>query len=497
MSRPAAGRWELAAWGVVALIFAARAAGSFTVPLTGDEAYYWEWSLRPAGAYYDHPAGVAMVIALFDHGARNAALVRVGFLACGLGATLALADFAAAIAHDRRAGAAAALLLNIAPLLTVGVGVASPDAPYLLCWCASLALGKRALDHGGWWWPAFGIALAGAVESRLLGFALAAGAVSAAVAQRRSEGAISRAWWAAPLTFVAGLLPLLLWNAAHGWQTFAFALVGRHVDEGFSPARALRFLAVALLVLGPGCALAAAWAGAQALRVRTAWGRLAVWTALPMVALLLVLALRERVEVYWLYGPFATLVGVAAALAVKQRWGRVAWGWAVVPSILLLVPMLVVLVAPSLTFAAAIHAFGRDLRNNGPFEIFTYPALARDVAGRTRRAGVMVATDGYGLSSLLDFYGSVPPVVIGYDLQGRQARTWFDHDAKPREILFVDKEPLATRPDFAARFAHACVRVAEGGVRVYDYQSVPARTYYLTRCLGPLPGALRTLLWER
>ena len=496
MTRTAAARWELAAWGAVAVIFAARAVGSFTIPLTGDEAYYWEWSLRPAGAYYDHPAGVAMVIAIFDHGVRNAALVRLGFLVCGLGATLALADFAAQIAHDRRAGSAAALLLNLAPLLTVGIGVASPDAPYLLCWCASLALGKRALDRGGWWWPAFGLALAGAVESRLLGFALVAGAAAAIVAQRRSEGAISRAWWAAPPALAVGLMPLLLWNAGHGWQTFAFALVGRHVDEGFSPARLLRFLAVALLVLGPGCALAAAWAAAQALRVRTAWGRLAVWTALPIVALLMVLALRERVEVYWLYGPFATLIGVAAALAVKQHWGRTAWGWATVPSIVLLVPMLAILVAPSLTFAAALHAFGRTLRHNGPFEIFTYPALARDVAGQARRGGTMVATDGYGLSSLLDFYGFVPPVVIGYDLQGRQARVWFDHDAQPREILFVDKEPLAARPDFAARFERACLRVADGGTRTYDYQNIPARAYYLTRCLEPFPGALRTLLWE-
>ena len=497
MSRAPARRWELAAWSAVALIFAARAIGSFSVPLTGDEAYYWEWSLRPAGAYYDHPAGVAFVIALFDHGVRSAALVRVGFLVCGLGATLALADFAAQIAHDRRAAAAAGLLFNLAPLLTVGVGVASPDAPYLLCWCASLALGKRAFDRGGWWWFALGIVLAGAVESRLLGFALVAGALAASVAQWHKEGALSRGWWAAPPALAVGLLPLLLWNASHGWETFAFALVGRHVDEGFSPARLARFLAVALLVLGPGCAIAAAWGGAQALRARTAWGRLAVWAALPMVALLAVLALRERVEVYWLYGPFATLVAVAAALAVKQRWRAATWAWAVVPSAVLLAPMLAVLAAPSLTVAATLHAFGHDLRHNGPFEIFTYPALARDIGGQMHDGNTMVATDGYGLSSLLDFYGGVPPVVIGYDLQGRQARAWFDHGAQPREILFVDKEPLATRPDFAARFARACARVTDGGTRVYDYEGIPARTYYLTRCTRPLPGALRILLWQR
>ncbi|TAM59191.1 hypothetical protein EPN52_08880 [bacterium] len=494
-SRAAAARWEVAAWGAVALIFAARVVGAFTIPLTGDEAYYWEWSLRPAGAYYDHPAGVAMVIALFDHGLRSAALVRVGFLACGLGATLALADFSAQIAHDRRAGAAAALLLNLAPLLTVGVGVASPDAPYLLFWCASLALGKRAFERGGWWWMLFGFALAGAVESRLLGFAFAAGAGVAALMQRRAEGALARWWWAAPVAFAVGLLPLLLWNGTHHWQTFAFALVGRHVDEGLSLARVLGFLALAVLVLGPGCAFAAAWAAAKVLRVRTAWSRLAAWSALPMVVLLAALALRERVEIYWLYGPFATLIGVAGALAVKEHWGRVRWSWTIVSSALLLTPLLTVLVAPSLTVAAALHSVGRDLRHNGPFEIFSYPMLARDVAQRAHSSGLVV-TDGYGLSSLLDFYGGVPPVVIGYDRQGRQARTWFDRDAAPREILFVDKEALATRSDFVRQFARACGRTLDAGTLVYDYRGAPARTYYLTRCLDPRPGALRMLLWE-
>ncbi|MDE2572140.1 MAG: glycosyltransferase family 39 protein [bacterium] len=496
MRAPRASRWEVAAWTAVALIFTARLIAALRIPLTGDEAYYWEWSLRPAGAYYDHPGGVAWVIALFDHGPRNVALVRLGFLACGAGATLWLADFAAQIAHDRRAAAAAALLLNLAPLLTIGVAVASPDAPYLLCWCAALALGKRAFDRGSWWWGGFGLAVAGAVESRLLGFALVLAVLLAVWGELRLRRRLAGGWWMAPVAFAAGCVPLVAWNAAHEWVTLTFALVGRHVDEGLSAGRVIGYLLLAALVLGPGCAVAALWAAVQARRARTAWGRLAFWSALPTFAVIVLLGAFERVEVYWLYGPYVALIGVAAALAVKLPWRRAAWVWVIVPSAILLTPLLLAASAPSLTVAASIHALGHRLRNNGPFEIFTYPALAHDVAAEAARSAATVATDGYGLSSLLDFYGGVPPVVIGYDRQGRQARTWFDHDASPREILFVDKEPLSTRPDFAARFARACARVEDDGLRLYDYEGVPARAYYLTKCLEPRRGALRILLWQ-
>ncbi len=54
------------AWAVVALLIAGRFAMAFAVPLTGDEAYYWEWSRRLAFGYSDHPPAVAWTAALFS-----------------------------------------------------------------------------------------------------------------------------------------------------------------------------------------------------------------------------------------------------------------------------------------------------------------------------------------------------------------------------------------------------------------------------------------------
>ena len=82
------------AWCIVAVIFVARAIGAFYLPLTGDEAYYWEWSRRLAFGYVDHPPLVAWTIHAFGQFGREPGLVRLGFVLCGAVATVALAQCA-------------------------------------------------------------------------------------------------------------------------------------------------------------------------------------------------------------------------------------------------------------------------------------------------------------------------------------------------------------------------------------------------------------------
>ena len=43
-------------------MFLLRAVVAFALPLTGDEAYYWEWSRRLAFGYVDHPPAAAWTI---------------------------------------------------------------------------------------------------------------------------------------------------------------------------------------------------------------------------------------------------------------------------------------------------------------------------------------------------------------------------------------------------------------------------------------------------
>ncbi len=467
---------------------------AFRLPLTGDEAYYWEWSRRPAFGYADHPPAVAWTISVTSWLGANPGFVRLGSVLFGALATVALGACAARLAGDARAGAFAAIAFSLAPLTSVAFTIATPDGPYLLFWSLSLYCAARAFANGGRiWWAALGCALGGALLSRMLALALALGVALTVALRRRAPGVTSGAALAFAVAALAAA-PFVAWNAAHGWETFAFTFIHRQDEAGgFSIARAAALYLTQLGAYSPGL-----WVAATILAARPRVALLGL-TAVPLLALLAVLALVRPVETYWALGPFASLCVMMGVVAVqlsapaRRRWTFAAAG----PAALLLALVFLAALAPGPIYSALAQHAGLRLRNSGPFEIFTFAPLANDVRSLAAREGAIVLTDGYGFSSVLDFDAGVPPVVIGYDWQGRESKRWYPSTMQPVRALFVDKEPLDQRPDFARRLGAACARVRDGGTLRYAYRDVPARAYYLTWCDGLMPGGIAILRWER
>ena len=369
------------AWSAVALVVVLRGCAAFALPLTGDEAYYWEWSRRLAGGYVDHPPAVAWTIALFAWLGHSAGVVRLGFVLCGAVASLAIGACATEIASDRRAGAVAALALSLAPVASLAFGTATPEGPYLMFWALALWFAARAfardrdLD-----WLALGIAMGGVLLSRVIGLALVFGIVAYALTPAR------RAVWrrgmplALAATFVV-CLPLLLWNAGHGWATFAFALVHRHQET-----REFSLPTVLLEQFGaysPGIFAAVLVA---ALRPRSA---LLAWTALPQFVVVAAFSLFERVEIYWIFGFFVSLCAMLgiAYVHLAPRARRIWTAVAAVPAVLLLALLFAVSFAPAQVYGFVVRETGAKLRNGGPFEIMTYAKLATD-APRSRASAM-------------------------------------------------------------------------------------------------------------
>jgi hypothetical protein len=175
-----------------------------------------------------------------------------------------------------------------------------------------------------------------------------------------------------------------------------------------------------------------------------------------------------------------------------------------VPALLLLPLIFYAAVAPG-TVYQAFRNTGSTLRNTGPFEIFTYWPLAQDVRHLADANDAVVMTDGYGLSSVVDFYAGVTPVVIGYDWQGRESRNWYSDAEHPKRAIFLDKEELDPlhptadnrgRPDFKKRLGQACGSVRPGPVLEYSYAGVPPRKYYTTFCDDMVPDGIAILRWE-
>ena len=481
-------------WIVVALVIVVRAVVAFTLPLTGDEAYYWEWSRHLAWGYVDHPPAVAATIAAFSIFGQTPGLVRLGFVICGLIASIAIAGCATTITNDARAGAVAALALALTPLASLAFGSASPDGPYLMFWALALWAGARAFkDDRPLDWVALGAAIAGVLLSRVLGFALLFGVCAYALTPGMRH--VWRRGMPLALAVTAVLFaPCVVWNATHGWVTFLFGLVYRHEEtHGFSVLRAVQLLLAQAAAYSPGIFVAVLL---LAIRPRNAF---LAWTALPQLLVVTLLSFFERVEIHWIFG---TLVSLSAMLGIAyvQISHRLKIVWAticVVPGAILVPAILAVTFAPVPIYKIVNRETGAQLRHGGPFEIMTYSMVARDAKKLAADRDAIVMTDGYGLSSVMDFDAGIPPVVIGYNWQGRESRNWYLDAERPARALFVDKEPLSTRPDIALHLHRACANVTDGGTHLYSFGGTTPRPYYFTWCDGFAPDGMAILRWER
>ena len=213
----------IAAWALLA-VTALRLAVAALVPLAPDEAYYWVWSRTLQPGYLDHPPMVALFIRagtlLAGEGAFGIRLM--GPLSIALASVL-LARAADALFPDRRPGIWAALLFNATLLVGVGGILATPDLPLLVFWVAALwALAMLHATQDGRWWLAFGLLAGCALASKYTAALLGLGVVLWLLASRDAWR-----WWRDWRLWAGGALallvfaPVIAWNAAHGWASFA------------------------------------------------------------------------------------------------------------------------------------------------------------------------------------------------------------------------------------------------------------------------------------
>ncbi len=196
--------------------------GLGTLPLIGDESYYWLWSRHLDWAYYDHPAGVALLVRLGTAlGGSSEAGVRWLNALLGLGC-IWLTYLLGARALSRRAGllGAAAVALG-APYLITSRFVYT-DALHLftallnlLCF-RLLAAGGGASILGG---LAFGLSLALLLNTKYSAYLYAA-ALGVGVLLDYRNLLERRPFWLGVGIGGIGVLPVLAWNAAHRWASF-------------------------------------------------------------------------------------------------------------------------------------------------------------------------------------------------------------------------------------------------------------------------------------
>lgn len=327
---PSRDRRLVAAVGLVTLAALVRVVLAAVLTLPPDETYYWDWSRHLAGGYFDHPPAIAVLI--------RAGTAAFGVSPLGVRSTSLVAGWLAALClvllarrlGGNRAALIAAVAITCLPLAAAGLILATPDAPLLCAVSATLLALDRALaaEPGSRralaWWLAAGLVLGLAFVAKYNAVLVALGALLALLAvpalrrQLRTPGPYLGLGLAL-LIFV----PVVLWNAGHGWASFRFQL-GHGLGRGHgSPlSREASLIGGQLGLVSPilfGLLAVAVW---RALRSREPRQVMLGAIAATVFLFFCVSAWRRPAEANWQAPAYIPALALLAIQPLSNAWRR-------------------------------------------------------------------------------------------------------------------------------------------------------------------------------
>jgi dolichol-phosphate mannosyltransferase len=338
----------------IGVLFVLKVIVAQMTELDSIEAYHWLYAQHPALGYYDHPGMIGWMVwlstAIFGDSALGVRMVTL--VTSGL--AIWLTFLAGRRLYGEKAGLLAALLFGITFGTLKFASMATPDAPLLLFWMATLwALAHALSESRPAWWYAAGAFLGLAMLSKYTAVFLPVGLLLFLIFSPEHRGWLKRKepYLAALLALIV-FSPTIVWNARHEWQSFLYQGVGRIDDpEDFEFDRIRLFVGRQLSLLTPFVAL---WAWGSGLRVIARWRR-EPWTDrfVAAVAMLVMVAfagltVTRSVRGHWTIPGIATSLLLTAAVVVRGgRWGKWLIGGTVAASIVVAIGLTAFIVVKS------------------------------------------------------------------------------------------------------------------------------------------------------
>jgi 4-amino-4-deoxy-L-arabinose transferase-like glycosyltransferase len=300
---------------------ALRIAASWAIGLGVDESYMVAAGRTLRLGYFDHPPAAWWLSWAAAHlaGSEAPVVVRLPFVLLFAVSTWLMYRLGSLLAGPW-AGLWAAVLLNLSPVFTLTTGGwVLPDGPLDCALLGAALCLTQALPRSGRaamaWWAATGLYAGLALFSKYSAILTIGGAGLYLLTQPAH-----RRWLRRPHPYCAGLLaalvfaPVVVWNATHGWASFAF--------------QGARAEAAHLHPLAPFATL-----GGEALFVLP-------WIWLPMMVVLAMALWRgPSYWRHWLLAWLALPPIVVFALVAAWSSQRVLYHWAA-PGYLMLFPLL-------------------------------------------------------------------------------------------------------------------------------------------------------------
>jgi 4-amino-4-deoxy-L-arabinose transferase-like glycosyltransferase len=312
--------WSRGRYGaLIAATTAVRVVLAAVVPVSGDEAEYWDMSRHPSLAYLDHPPLLFWMMVPFRAllGETSVAIRLPSILSsAAMGVLLVplVRRLGGGVAH----AAYAWLILLSTPLFFAGSIYAWTDA-LLITFYLTATLGAVMLARGetyGWWVLAAGLGL---------GFLSKFPVVLAGAALIPLLGRFERRIWrasVAPLAVAAAVTtPVWIWGWQHDWANIRFQLLDRHGRGSWEPSALFDFFAAHVLLFTPFISAAIAVTIWRAFQHRDpAWRAAAVATITPLL-IFGASAVRARAGAHW--AAPGLVVGCVLVALTPFRWRSV------------------------------------------------------------------------------------------------------------------------------------------------------------------------------
>ena len=418
-------------------------------PITGDEAFFYQWGVFPAWGYSDHPPMVGWLLAGLRAVSEHPLVLRSVTVLVTPVIALGIVDLLRRHLPEEREASAwlAGAVYLVMPWSWMFVLVTT-DTPLVLFMALSAWAWLRADASErplGWYLlcgALLGLAFLSKYFAALLGFAYAAHTFG----WRRAR------WWAPFVVFVAALPAIALnlgFNAWHGWSNVMFNVFNRNEGGAWSWRTLAVYLGMTAYLLTPWLL----WQGALARpvaavspRVRTA---LAVLWLFPLV-LFLVVSLRRTVGLHWVLG-FVPLFVAWAGLRLDVHSLRRSWRFTLALSAPHLVAVLAVALAPLAWWShTRLHDRAVFLRETPA----VVAALRADLP-----AGATLMARTYNPAAMLAFHHGqyVPVFGVGrhHARQDDQLIDFRRYDGQPIRVFLYDEPNPA---DFAPYFERVSVK---------------------------------------